>query len=91
MSLLNFLRYYEVFRSLIDLIISCAGVVSTFFVVFFIMIMSFAAAQYYKEIMNLDSDVNSEISQNPNFFGFLKNEYFSAFGDFSYTEDFSNE
>ena len=78
LSLLNFLRYYEAFRNLIDLILSCASVVTTFFVVFLIMILAFASAEYYRVILNLSSDQIHETK----FIQFFKNEYFSAFGDF---------
>jgi hypothetical protein len=84
LGVLNFLRYYETFRSLIDLILSCAGVVSRFSVVFIIMILSLTAAQYYKKIMSSSSE---EIHEK-NFLNFFQEEYFNAFGDFGNTEAF---
>jgi type III secretory pathway component EscU len=56
LSFIDILRYYEKFRYLIDLIIQCAEVVITFSVVLVIMLLSFTAAEYYKEIMNPSSD-----------------------------------
>jgi hypothetical protein len=84
LGLLNFLRYYETFRNLIEIILRCAGVVTTFFVVFIIILMSLAAAEYYKEVMNPISD---QIEQTK-FYSFFKNEYFVAFGDFGSTDKF---
>jgi hypothetical protein len=58
LGLLNVLRYYEIFRNLIDLILSCAIVVNTFTVVFMIMIMAFTAAEYYRDVINAPSESN---------------------------------
>ena len=80
LSVLDYLRFYEPFRYLIDLIIECLDESKTFFVVFIIIICSFSSAQIYKKKM--EEGESEEWSVHD----YFKYSWFGAFGDFAVTD-----